>query len=77
MPLSRFSAKPLKMRKRKIPKFCDGIVVTAATFLLGMFRAELLGIVFSLTTLAGQTVIAFLEQFGAAPIGSGSTDPSS
>ena len=53
-----------------------GIVVTMATFLLGMFRAELLGIVFSLTTLAGQTVIAFLEQFGAAPIPSGSTDPS-
>lgn len=54
-----------------------GIVVTTATFILGMFRAELLGIVFSLTTLAGQTVIAFLEQFGAAPIASGSTDPSS
>lgn len=54
-----------------------GIVVTLATYLLGMFRVELLGVVFSLTTLAGQSVVAFLEQFGAAPIPSGTTDPPS
>jgi hypothetical protein len=41
-----------------------GIVLTMATYFLGMFRLELLGVVFSLTTLAGQSVVAFLEQLG-------------
>lgn len=54
-----------------------GIVVTIATYLLGMFRVELLGVVFSLTTLAGQSVVAFLEQFGGTSIDSGRTDPPS
>jgi hypothetical protein len=53
-----------------------GIVVTMATYLLGMFRVELLGVVFSLTTLAGQSVIVFLEHFSAAQVNPGSTDPS-
>ena len=53
-----------------------GIAVTMATYFLGMFRVELLGIVFSLTTLAGQSVIAFLEQLGGT-ISSGRTDPPS
>ena len=51
-----------------------GIVVAAATYVLGMFRLELMGVVFSLTTLAGQSVIAFLEQLAAAPI-PGRIDP--
>ena len=45
-----------------------GLAVTMATFLLGMFRVEMLGVVFSLTTLAGQSVVAFLEQFASAPV---------
>jgi hypothetical protein len=53
-----------------------GIVVTMATYFLGMFRLELMGIVFSLTTLAGQSVVAFLEQFGGE-LNSGRTDPPS
>jgi hypothetical protein len=53
-----------------------GIVVTMAAYFLGMFRAELLGIVFCFTTAAGQTVVAFLEQIGGT-IGSGRTDPPS
>jgi len=51
-----------------------GIVVTVATYLLGMFRAELLGVVFTLTTLAGQSVILFLEHLSAAPVNTSSTD---
>lgn len=54
-----------------------GVVVTMATYLLGMFRIELLGVVFSLTTLAGQSVILFLEHFSAAPANPGHTDTSS
>jgi hypothetical protein len=53
-----------------------GVVLTIATFYLGMFRAELLGVVFSLTTLAAQSLVACLEQLGGAPI-SGSSDPHS
>lgn len=54
-----------------------GIVVTMVTYLLGMFPVEQLGVVFSLTTLGGQSVVEFLERFGAAPIPSGTTDPPS
>jgi hypothetical protein len=54
-----------------------GIVVTLLAYLLGLFRMELLGVVFSLTTLAGQSVVAFLEQFGAPPIGPGPSAPPS
>jgi hypothetical protein len=54
-----------------------GFVLTIVVFLLGMFRVEFLGVVFSLTTLAGQTVVACLEQFGAAPIAPGQADPHS
>ena len=53
-----------------------GIAVTMATYFLGMFRLELLGVVFSLTTLAGQSVVAFLEQLGGT-INSGGMDPPS
>jgi hypothetical protein len=53
-----------------------GVVLTMATYLLGMFRIELLGVVFSLTTLAGQSVVAFLERF-AAPVPPARTDPPS
>jgi hypothetical protein len=52
-----------------------GIVLAIAAYCLGMFRVELLGVVFSLATLAAQSVIVFLEQVGASPIGSGRTDP--
>jgi hypothetical protein len=52
-----------------------GIVVTMATHFLGMFRMELLGVVFSLTTLSAQSIVAFLEEFGGTPVNADRTDP--
>ena len=52
-----------------------GVVVTMATFMLGLFRVELLGVVFSLTTLAGHAVIVFLDYVESTAISAGTTDP--
>jgi hypothetical protein len=54
-----------------------GLALTMVVFVLGFFRVEFLGVVFSLTTLAGQTVVACLEQFGGTPINPGQIDPHS
>lgn len=52
-----------------------GVVVTMATFVLGLFRVELLGVVFSLTTLAGHSVILFLDHVESSTAAAGTTDP--
>jgi hypothetical protein len=51
-----------------------GVAVSIATYVLGIFRIELIGVVFWITTLAGQSVLAFLEQFGSPSIAPGTTD---
>ena len=50
------------------------VAVSITTYLLGIFRIELLGVVFWLTTLAGQSLLAFLEQLGTPPVAPGTTD---
>jgi hypothetical protein len=41
-----------------------GLALAVASHMLGIFRFELLGIVFFLATVAGQSVAAFLERCG-------------
>jgi hypothetical protein len=62
---------------RRIEIGMAGIAVTLTALFLGLFRIEVMGLVFSLTTLAGQAVIAVLDQVEAPAPGSATPDPTS